>query len=165
MDKFYEQLLTTQKNIAYFILNILMYVFAVLIFLSLIFSIISFNFGYMIFSLVLLAMLFFTRYLRDNQYKEFEYIFTNGNFQIDVIYNKKRRKTLIDEDIKNFDIFGKENEVNIENISKKIYCVPYDNKGEKYVFVIKNDIRKAVYVAPNDEMLKMINIYYISRRR
>ncbi|SKA85272.1 hypothetical protein SAMN05443428_106141 [Caloramator quimbayensis] len=165
MDKFYEQLLTTKKNIAYYILNILMYVFAVLIFLSLIFSIITFSLGYMIFSLALIVILFFTRYLRDNQYKEFEYIFTNGNFQIDVIFNKKRRKTLIDEDIKNFDVFGKENEVNIESISKKINCIPYDNKGNRYVFVIKNDCRKAVYVAPNDEMLKMINLYYISRRR
>ncbi|QCX34610.1 hypothetical protein FDN13_13365 [Caloramator sp. E03] len=92
MDKFYEQLLTTKKNIVYIFLNILMYISAIIIILSLIFSILTFNFAYFIISAIILLLLPIIRYLRDNQYKEFEYIFTNGNLQIDIIYNKKEEK-------------------------------------------------------------------------
>jgi len=102
-----------------------------------------------------LSLLF--RFLRDNQYKEYEYIFTNGNLQIDVIYNKSKRKTLIDEDVKNFDAFGKKEEIDVSKDFKRICCIPKDYNGDIYIFKLKG--KRAVYISPNQEMLKLINEY------
>lgn len=164
MDKFYEQLLTTKKNTIYLALNILMYLFGALMAVFLMFSFLIFNFSYLLFSAINLILLFLIRYLRDNQYREYEYIFTNGNLQIDVIYSKKRRKTLIDEDVRNFQEFGKVKDVKIDNGIRKIKCIPWDNKNEQYIFIIGNN-KNAVIIAPNDEMLKLINLYYMAKIR
>lgn len=163
MDKFYEQFLTTQKSILYKFINILMYVFAIGAAAYLLLSLIALNMYIMVLALLSAALFFVMMYIRDRQYKEYEYIFTNGNFQIDVIFNKKKRKTLIDEDIKNFDEFGKAEDVKLSNSIRKINCMPWNNKKDIYVFVLNGKEKSAVYIAPDEEMLKLINLYYIRR--
>lgn len=137
-----------------------MYISAIIIILSLIFSILTFNFAYFIISAIILLLLPIIRYLRDNQYKEFEYIFTNGNLQIDIIYNKKRRKTIIDKEIREFETYGKINDIKLDNKTNKIYCIPWDNKNDVYVLITNENPKKALYIAPDSEMHKLINIHF-----
>ncbi|MCX7903195.1 MAG: hypothetical protein N2486_01670 [Caloramator sp.] len=162
MDKFYEQLITTSKSVGYKFLNFLMYcsfVFAAIYFL---FAAFIFSMLYFVAAVILLILGFTFRIFRNRQYKEYEYIFTNGNLQIDIIYNKSKRRTLIDEDIKNFDAFGKVDEIKVSDDYKKIFCIPYDCKSDIYVFLASG--KRAIYIAPDEEMLRLINMYNIRRR-
>lgn len=108
MDKFYEQFLATSKNSTYKLLNVLVYISGILGGVLFVLPIIPFN---LVISIFFIIMTFVLLKTRDKQYKEFEYIFTNGNLQIDVIYNQKKRKTLVDFDIKDFEAFGSEKEI------------------------------------------------------
>ncbi|MDO6353524.1 DUF6106 family protein [Caloramator sp. CAR-1] len=162
MDKFYEQLITTSKSAVYKFLNLLMYcsfIFAVFYFLL---AALLFSMLYFIAAAIVLILGFVFRIFRNRQYKEYEYIFTNGNLQIDTIYNKSKRKTLIDEDVKNFDAFGRADEIKVPDDYKKIFCFPFDCKSEIYVFLASG--KRAVYIAPDEEMLRLINLYNVRRR-
>ncbi|KRQ87974.1 hypothetical protein ABG79_00139 [Caloramator mitchellensis] len=163
MDKFYEQLLTTSKNSSYKTLHFIMIFSIIFATFYLFLTILTFSGLYLV-SAVLVAILSYVfKVLRDKQYKEFEYIFTNGNLQIDVIYNKSKRKTLFDEEVKNFEAFNKLSELKISNNVERIKCIPFDYKGETYA-VLTLGGRRAILIAPDDEMLKLINMYNIRRR-
>ena len=161
MDKFYEQLLTTQKSITYTILNILRYV----ILIAGIFYIVAFaNIAMVIFGVVSVGVFFLLGFLKDRQYKEYEYTFTNGNLQIDVIYGKKKRKNIFDEEVKTFDDFGKESEVKIPDGYETVNCIPWDKKGEAYVILSNSkEKKKALYVLPDENLLKLINLYHVRK--
>lgn len=162
MDKFYEQLLTTKKSLRYKSLNILYWVFLIGGLLYFFIATISFNVGLTIFSIIIIALSFLFKYFRNNSYKEYEYTFTNGNLVIDIIYNMNKRKTLFDEDVKNFEDFGKESEVKIAKDRKPQNCIPWDNKDEVYTIVSAG---KAYYISPDEKLLSLINIYNRVRRR
>lgn len=106
MDKFYEQFLTTSQSGTYKLLKNLTYASIALAVIYFIQSVITLNVSVFVFAVISIAVAFLMSRLRDKQYKEYEYIFTNGNLQIDVIYNQ--RKTVFDCDVKNFLDFGKE---------------------------------------------------------
>ncbi|WDU83753.1 DUF6106 family protein [Caloramator sp. Dgby_cultured_2] len=135
MDKFYEQLITTSKSAVYKFLNLLMYcsfIFAVFYFLL---AALLFSMLYFIAAAIVLILGFVFRIFRNRQYKEYEYIFTNGNLQIDTIYNKSKRKTLIDEDVKNFDAFGRADEIKVPDDYKK-YFVFLLTVNQKYMYFL-----------------------------
>ena len=165
MDKFHEQLLRTQKSGLYKMLQFSMYFSIVLIVLLMGTSLAAGNISMLIIMAMLVAGAFASKIMRDRQYKEYEYIFTNGNLQIDVIYSKKKRKTLYDIDVKNFEEFGKISEVNVSSGVKKVICIPWDNKDEKYVFLASANGKQAVYIAPNEDILKYIKLYVVKRTK
>jgi hypothetical protein len=165
MDKFHEQLLRTEKSFVYKMLQFSMYFAIVLIVLGMGTSLAAGNVSMLIMMVVLAAGAFASKIMRDRQYKEYEYIFTNGNLQIDVIYNKKKRKTLYDIDVKNFEEFGKASEISVSSGVKKVVCIPWNNKDEKYVFLTSANGKQAVYIAPNQDILKYINIYVVKRAK
>ena len=165
MDKFHEQLLRTQTSALYRILQFSMYFSIVLIVLVMVTSLAAGNIAMLIIMVVLALGGFASRFMRDRQYKEYEYIFTNGNLQIDVIYSKKKRKTLYDIDVKNFEEFGKASDVKVLSGVKKAVCIPWDNRDEKYVFLASANGKQAVYIAPNEDILKYINIYVVKRAK
>ncbi|MCX7695553.1 MAG: hypothetical protein N2Z71_07610 [Caloramator sp.] len=166
MDKFYEQHLGTEKNSLYGVFTILMFFFGFLAVISIFFILTTFMFNIrMIVITVLLALFAYVMMLiRDKQYSEFEYIFTNGNLQIDVIYNKRRRKTLVDIDIKEFEAFGSERDMKLPNGTKKEIFIPWNCKEDRYVFVYNKGGKKVGYIAPDEEMLKLINLYNRGKR-
>lgn len=163
MDKFYEQLLGTTISSTYKLLNILMYVLVIIGVLLFVLATLTFNFK--VFALVLLvfAGAYLVMILRDKQYSEYEYIFTNGNLQIDVIYNQKRRKTLLDLDVKEFESFGKEGDIKIPQGAQIDVYIPWDYKEDRYVFLY-NGGKRAAFISPNEEMLKLINLYFRGKR-
>jgi hypothetical protein len=165
LDKFHEQLLRTTKSNIYKLFVFDMYFSVVLAVFTAIIASLTLSIGSIFFTIIFIGSALVARYFRDKQYKEFEYVFTNGNIQIDVIFNKKKRKTLFDVDIKELDSFGKSKELKFDNSVKKINCFPWNNKDEKYVLLINGRQKQAVYIAPNEELLKLINIYNIRRPR
>lgn len=142
-----------------------MYLCIVLIVLTAALSLVALNIKTIFLTVIFLVSFFVVRYLRDKQYKEFEYIFTNGNLQIDVIYNMKKRKNLYDLDIKDLDDFGKSKDIKINKEVKKVICIPWNNKEEKYVLITNGKGKKAVYIAPSEDMLKLISVYNVRRPR
>jgi hypothetical protein len=165
LDKFHEQLLRTEKSMIYKLFVFDMYLSIILAVLMAAVATVTGSIQNIIFTIIFIGSALLARYFRDKQYKEFEYIFTNGNIQIDVILNKKKRKTLYDVDIKELDNLGPSKDVKISNGAKKISCYPWNNKDEKYVLVISGKEKHAVYIAPNEELLKLINSYNVRRIR
>lgn len=161
MDKFYEQFLTTNKSGTYKLLNILTYATIALAVIYFLASVFTLNVQVFIFAVISIAVAFLMSRLRDKQYREYEYIFTNGNLQIDVIYNQKKRKTLFDCDVKNFLDFGKVAEIKVPQGIKKQELFPWDNKGEKYIILYDENGKKAVIITPDEETLKLIKIYNV----
>ncbi|WDC84624.1 hypothetical protein PL321_02655 [Caloramator sp. mosi_1] len=66
--------------------------FAVIAAISLFFTLITFNKTILTITVFLILIAYLMTILRNKQYREYEYIFTNGNLQIDVIYNKQKEK-------------------------------------------------------------------------
>lgn len=159
MDRFYEQLLITKPNFYYKAFNALKVaaIFLTVIYIAI--ASITFNLWFAIFSIITFGLCFLFINLRNKQFKEFEYIFTNGNLQIDVIYNKKNRKTLIDEDIKEIDKFGSASEFKNINESHAIVLIPWDNRNTKYAFTLDENKGRVIYIAPDEKMLELINLY------
>ena len=163
MDKFHEQLLRTKKSPKYKLLGVAMY-FS--IFVACLYGLLSSRgIAMMIIAVIFAAGSFALKIFRDKQYKEYEYIFTNGNLQIDVIFNKRKRKTLYDVDTKNFDNFGKSSEINVAKGVKLVYCYPWDDKNEQYVILLSGNGKQAVYITPNEELLKLMRVFNIRRPR
>lgn len=165
MDKFLEQLLKTKKSPKYKLLGGAMYFSIFVACLYGLYSMASVGISMMIIAVIFVVISFALRIFRDKQYKEYEYIFTNGNLQIDVIFNKKKRKTLYDVDVKNFDNFGKVSEIKVAKEVKAVNCFPWDNKDEQYVILLSENGKQAVYITPNEELLKLMRIYNIRRPR
>lgn len=165
MDKFYEQLVGTEEGVVYKYLGIMRKITFTSAIITGLVSAATFNLTV----LVLAALLFIFSHLLnsaiDKQYIEFEYIFTDGNFQIDAIFNKKKRKTIIDRDIKQFEYFGRVEDFELNGEYTKILCIPKDNKDEKYVFTLGEGKKKAVYISPDKETIRLINMYYLRGRR
>jgi RNA-splicing ligase RtcB len=100
---------------------------------------------------------------KENSYKEFEYTFTNGNLEIDVIYNKKKRKKILDEDVKNFADFGAADEININGDHKVNKCYPWDCSEKQYVIISGDRGKEAYYIAPDENILKYLRTYFTRR--
>lgn len=164
MDKFYEQHLGTQKNSLYGVFNALIYVFGFISSIALLFTLFTFNIMIFIAFILLSIITYLMVYMRNRQYTEYEYIFTNGNLQIDAIYNKQKRKTLLDIDVKEFEAFGKESDIKVSEATKKNLYIPWNCNEDRYVFLYNKEGKKAGYIAPDEEMLKLINLYNRGKR-
>ncbi len=100
---------------------------------------------------VIAAVLFFAgRYILTFFDVEYEYIFTNGDLDIDAIYNKKRRKRVFSGSIKSVDSFArvkpnqpkKANGVSVKDcssgeVSDKTYSFITTVKGKKTQIIIE----------------------------
>ncbi|WP_027309236.1 DUF6106 family protein [Caloramator sp. ALD01] len=164
MDKFYEQHLGTEKNSLYVVFNVLIYAFGFISSIALLFTLFTFNIKFFIGFILLSIITYLMLYMRNRQYTEYEYIFTNGNLQIDAIYNKQKRKTLLDIDVKEFEAFGKESEIKVLDRTKKNLFIPWNCNEDRYVFLYNKQGKKAGYIAPDEEMLKLINLYNRGKR-
>ena len=100
-------------------------------------------------------------YLTAKFKKEHEYAITNNELDIDVIYNKQRRKKVIDIDLKKIDLMASikddKHKASLERAKKVIdasdgeegkntYAILYPNEGE----LLK------ILITPNEEMLTLM---------
>lgn len=107
-----------------------------------------------IFVALICSFYFFT----SKEYIEYEYAFTNGDLDIDCIYNRTKRKRVLSASVTAFEILA--------HIDDKERLAPYSELktkdyssgtklGNTYVFVNNAAGRKyKVIIEPNEEMLK-----------
>jgi len=93
---------------------------------------------------------------------EYEYIFTNGDLDIDVIYNRARRKRLISVNVKKFDLMCHvEDKMRIGEFASAEVKLDYSSgtlNENTYAFLtVHNSKRTKVVIEPNDKMLKAIS--------
>ena len=100
---------------------------------------------------------------------EYEYIFTNGELDIDAIYNRSRRKRMFSGNVKNFEIMAHIDDRMREGEFSSAQEIKDFSSGvpgpETYAFlaVIKGKKTKVI-IEPNEKMLKALaNV--ISRRK
>lgn len=94
--------------------------------------------------------------------KEFEYAFTNGDLDIDVIYNKAKRKRIISIDSKR--ILGFQNIKSLsqlpKDVAKVVDCSSGLESSNLYALTYDVDHKKTVFlIEPNEQILKGIHAF------
>jgi len=94
--------------------------------------------------------------------KEYEYVFTNGELDIDVIYNKSTRKRVFNGYVKDFEIMAHvEDKSPINTFSAADERNDYSTgtvSDNSYIFLAKyNNKRTAIIIEPNEAMLGAIS--------
>ncbi|SKA84276.1 hypothetical protein SAMN05428976_106150 [Clostridium sp. USBA 49] len=130
MENFYEQLITTYKTGIYKVVEVLFYLFGVMALITLSINLVFF----IIFLLLGIGMLF----LKRNLYVEYEYVFTNGEIDIDKIVEMKKRSHVFSFDIKNTELLAAED---------SDYVKDFSNKPSKVLNLFPKTTDKKIYVA------------------
>lgn len=94
--------------------------------------------------------------------KEFEYAFTNGDLDIDVIFNKAKRKRIISIDSKR--ILGFQNIKSLHQLPKEaqkvVDCSSGLESANLYALTYDVDHKKTIFlIEPNEQILKGIYAY------
>ncbi len=128
----------------------------------------------LVIGLVIIAVIFFVDYrflglFADgflDRYLEFEYIATNGSFDIDKIINKAKRKKQISIEMQDIQCFSKADGQRIIGLSHTCQEVKdfsnFNNKdiSSKYSFVIMQNGKKVqVIFEPNEDMLNVFKTF------
>ncbi|MBU3227152.1 DUF6106 family protein [Clostridium algidicarnis] len=153
MDNFYEQLLTTKEHFAYKIANVLMYLIVILGVAGLILG--KFLL-FIVFVLTAVGIFFF----KKNLFIEYEYIFTNGEIDIDKIFEMKKRKRIISFNIKDVQIIAKDNSQYIKDFinkpNKVINLYPPNYNGEIFVAILNKGAETImIKFAPDEKILNL----------
>ena len=107
------------------------------------------------------AAVFGGMYLMSFLNVEYEYVYTNGELDIDIIYNRSRRKRLFSTVVKDFEIMAHVNDKTHEGAfgraQETINCHSGEIGPNTYAFLatIKGKRSKVIF-EPNDKMLKAI---------
>lgn len=151
MDNFHEQLATTHKTGAYKFVNAVFYVFGVLALLTL---------GNLIIFAVCAILAAGAFFLRKKLYVEFEYVFTNGDIDVDKIVEMKKRSKVISFDIKNVELLAPEDSYEVKDFSNKpskvVTCYPSTNDKKVYIAMVTGgNERMQVRFAPDEELINL----------
>lgn len=113
---------------------------------------------------ITIAIAFAEYYFISMKNIEYEYIFTNGELDIDCIYNKNKRKRVFSAEAKSFEIFAHVEDKSHESVfdtatEKKDYSSG-KIKDNTYVFVCNYKGKKMkITFEPNESLLKAITPY------
>ncbi len=124
-------------------------------------------------SVGIIAVLFFVDYkwvgaFADgfiDRYLEFEYIATNGSFEIDKIINKARRKKQLTIEMKDITCFSKADGQRLIGMAHGCEVRDFSNRNnknlsEKYSFIITEKGKKVqVIFEPNEDMLSVFKTF------
>ena len=114
------------------------------------------------FSMLIVVAIWFGIYFLFSFFKiEYEYSFTNGSLDIDVIYSKSRRKRLFTGDVKDFEIMARtDNKDRMAEFSKADTTLDYSSGSSDaltYAFLTRHKGKTVkVIIQPNDMMLQAI---------
>lgn len=110
--------------------------------------------------LLVCGIAFGTYYLFSKLNKEYEYILTNNELDIDVIYNRSSRKRVITVDMRKIDIMASIKDKNHANALDKQYKVinASDNTDQANTYAIIGENDKygnfKILITPNDALLE-----------
>ncbi len=125
---------------------------------------VSFNFYFIV---VAICAFFFAAYaayyLITGLYVEYEYAVTNSNLTIDRITAKRKRKMLVNVDIKRFNTFKKVSEGNFNKTYKKIFKASVSTSGDD-VYAAEMHLEKfggdcLLLFSPDEKTLKAMKPY------
>ena len=161
MDNFHEQLVTTHKTAKYKLANGAMYVIGVIGLLAIGGGLGGVGFIVGIIFLGLTAGLFF---LKKNYYVEYEYNFTNGDIDVDKIYEMKRRKRAITFSVKDLELLAPEGSNYVIDFANKpdkvLNLYPETTEAKIYVAMLTGGMERAVIkFVPNEEILELCYKY------
>jgi len=155
-DVFKEQIVKRQSTAKDMAIRVCLVIAVIIVFFI--------SFGIIVEFVVLItaAAAFGAYYLISFSKVEYEYIFTNGELDIDAIYNRSRRKRMFSSHVNDFEIMAHIDDQNHAGAFKSAEVVKDFSSGtsgaDTYVFLInKNSKRMKVIIEPNDKMLSAIS--------
>lgn len=157
MDQFKEQLVRAQNAGKYKLVKTLMYILGVLAVLCLLTG--NFMLGLL---LVVIAGILF--YVKRFFYLEFEYVITNGEVDVDVIYETATRKKKMSFNMKEVSLLAPYESDEYKALNNKpskiINAIPEGNKDKVYVAVVTegNDKAQLIFV-PNQEFVNICFLF------
>ena len=112
--------------------------------------------------LFIVGVYYFTYILTSRLKKEYEYIFTKDNIDIDVIMNRSRRKRLISFSLSQTEIIASTRDKNYnsllkESFSKKIDATSGKEDADTYFAIVEKNGRNLVIFEPPYAALELLN--------
>jgi hypothetical protein len=152
MDNFYEQLVTTQKTAKYKIANSATYVLGVL-------GLLFVGGPGIIIGIVFIAAAVGLFFLKRNFYVEYEYDFTNGEIDVDKIYEMKTRKRAFSFSVKDLELLAPEGSYHINDFGNKpdkvVNLYPETTEAKIYVGMLTGGTERAqVRFVPDEQLLE-----------
>lgn len=156
-DVFNEQLIKRKQTLKDTAIRVCLIILVILI-LILSFSLIGPQLGV----IVTAAAGFGAAYLMSFFKVEYEYVFTNGELDIDVIYNQSRRKRIFSAHVNDIEIMAHAEDRNHESEFANFQDLKDYSTGEitpnTYMFMINyKSKRTKVIIEPNEKMMKAIS--------
>jgi len=101
-------------------------------------------------------------YLLSFRKIEYEYVFTNGELDIDIIYNRSRRKRMFTVNVKSFEIMAHVEDMNhagsFSNAQETRDYSSGETLANTYAFLVNKDGKQMkVIIEPNEKMLAAIS--------
>ena len=170
-DVFLEQIVKQQKSFKEILRNGVIIIIGLLLAIGLFFLLFTpFKFkeylGMFVF-LILAGVVYYTWYIVSGLNLEFEYIFTNGEIDVDKISNKRKRKRMTTVRVSQASAFD---EFDCSTFDKRAYAHVYNAsvflKGQgNYILVYANRDGETccLIFTPNEKMLEAIKKYYHPR--
>ena len=162
-DVFKEQMVKRKKTFRDSALRFAALFLCVLIFLL--------SFGYVQFYAFPIALLlwFGAQYVLSFLNVEYEYIFTNGDLDIDRIYDKSRRKRIYSGDVKNIEIMAPVTDNGYESSFKKadkvVDCTSGVHGDDTYKFLVMYKEKHChIIFEPNEALIASMSPYLGQRR-
>lgn len=154
MDNFYEQLITSKEDKNYKKAVNLMYVAFGLAF------IVTFLLGQIFLGIVFLIIGIILFFLKKNFHVEYEYAFTNGEIDIDRIFEMKSRKRAISFNIREIELMAEENSEEIKAFTNKpakiLNLCEKDYEGTLYVVMLTRGSEKVqIKFTPDEKFLDL----------
>jgi len=110
------------------------------------------------------GIIYFSYLIITGRNVEYEYIFTNGDLDIDMIVAQRKRKRIFSANCKDFDIVAKlkggYNDRRISGVNKRIEAISSINSDNVYflTLVYKGE-KTAVLFEPDERILKSLKTY------
>lgn len=154
-DVFKEQLVKTKGTAKDKAQRVIIIIAAVLL------GIVAFIFGGFIGPLIIVGLVWGCIYLTSFFKKEYEYSITNNELDIDTIYNKERRKKLLDLDLKKIELMASikddKHKGSLERAQKTIDASDGEQGQNTYVILYsKEGALTKLLISPNEEMLHLM---------
>lgn len=154
MDTFYEQIVSIKKSRKKIVTFVAIWLLALLLCAVVVLMLMSSILGGI--SILLIAGILYGAFKLSGKLNiEYEYIITNGTFDIDKIINKSARKRIASFELSITNRLEKFNEGLLNNVDQKdvVYACNTDSENA-YLLVYQKEGKKAVYVVfePNEKI-------------
>lgn len=158
MDFYTEKLIKRRKSVPEIIYIVLVILIAVegcyyaFIYLGMLSPIVILGIGYLAYYLVTMRNI------------EYEYIVTNGDIDIDMIINQRKRKRIFSANCKVFEVVARVNSdkytPQIKSTKNVLDCSSHDSGADKWFIYLKhNGTPKVVIFEPEEKMIDNFRIF------